>query len=427
MDLKMMKLVLRATIASWFSRACSRAIDKVPDSYRVDQSRHGIKRSDFSEFALTVVDQLNHHGYEAYLVGGAIRDRLANIQPVDEDIVTEADPEMVAYIFSRMLTGFRAYVIGRRHRLVHVTKDQVTIEVSSFANKGRSRFANFNRLKRLVAYTSPIIADAHRRDLTINALYFCTTSNDIIDVQGGFDDVNDRLLRVIGDSVTRFKEDPVRILRMLSLVAKLDFSVCQEAKAAVELCGNEIEQVSKERLFLEICKLFYRGNGLKNYHALQEYRLFDVIFPKTACEPGGYGDAFCQQAFYNADSRHQKGLTLSPVFLFAIILWCSFKKRMGGMYYKHRQFEAQLDHCLKQVCYIQKQRIMMSQKLTIGLKDVYKMQYVFNDKTQLKTRRHASHPRFRAAIDFFILRAQLGEVDPYLAMDWLDYRKKNGK
>lgn len=398
---------------------------RLPASCRIHRSKHGLEKTVFTSQVQAVIRVLNASGFEAYLVGGAIRDQLAGVKPTDEDVVTNANPEQIRYIFKKLHSGFHCYIVGRRHRLVHVSKDGVTIEVSTFSSSGQSKSMTRGVIGRL-SKRATITTDAHRRDLTVNALYYCSTKQEIIDLVGGFNDIKKKLLRVVGDPMDRFSEDPVRILRALCLSSKLKLSIDKETKKAIDLHKNELISVSKERLFLEMCKLFYRGHGQKNYQILRQYQILETLFPQSNCVPDSEQDAFYQQAFFNSDRRFNEDLTLSPVFLFAILLWHPFKKLMGSIYFRNKNFETKLDQALQSVCRVQKQRVAMSQKLILGIKDIYRMQYLFMDYAQLKQRKHASHMRFRASLDFLVLRAQLGEVNPFLAIDWVDYRKHNG-
>lgn len=398
---------------------------RLPVGCRIHRSKHGLEKSVFSSQVQAIIQILNECGFEAYLVGGAIRDQLAGVKPTDEDVVTNASPEQIRYIFKKRQSGFHCYIVGRRHRLVHVSKDGITIEVSTFSSPGQSKstvLGNIGRLSKRATLTS----DTYRRDLTVNALYYCPARQEIIDLVGGFNDIQKGLLRVIGDPIDRFSEDPVRILRALCLSSKLKLSINKETQKALNLHKNDLISVSKERLFLEICKLFYRGHGQKNYQILRQYQILETLFPQSRCVPDSEQDAFYQQAFFNSDRRYNEDLTLSPVFLFAILLWHPFKKLMGSTYFRNKNFETKLEQALHAVCSVQKQKVAMSQKLILGIKDIYRMQYLFMDYAQLKQRKHASQMRFRASLDFLILRAQLGEVNPFLAIDWVDYRKHNG-
>lgn len=398
---------------------------RLPVGCRIHRSKHGLEKSVFSSQVQAVIQILNECGFEAYLVGGAIRDQLAGVKPTDEDVVTNANPEQIRYIFKKLQSGFHCYIVGRRHRLVHVSKDGVTIEVSTFSSSGKSKPmipGITGRLSKRATLTS----DACRRDLTVNALYYCPAQQEIIDLVGGFNDIKKGLLRVIGDPMDRFSEDPVRILRALCLSSKLKLSIDKETKKAIDMHKNDLTTVSKERLFLEMCKLFYRGHGQKNYQILRQYQILEILFPQSTCVSDSEQDAFYRQAFFNSDRRFNEDLTLSPVFLFAILLWHPFKKLMGSIYFRNKNFETKLEQALQAVCQVQKQRVAMSQKLILGIKDIYRMQYAFMDYAQLKQRKYASHMRFRASLDFLVLRAQLGEVNPFLVIDWVDYRKQNG-
>ncbi len=290
----------------------------------LSRDQHNISRRQISPNALRVLYKLRDAGYHAYLVGGAVRDLLLEVTPKDFDIATDAHPEQVKQLFRN------CRLIGRRFRLAHVHFGEEIIEVATFRGSasdddvegGSDREVLNGRILRDNVYGS-IEEDAVRRDFTVNALYYAIEDFSVRDYVGAHADIEARLLRLIGEPVERYREDPVRMLRACRLAAKLDFKV--EASSAKAMHDNAalILTASPARLFDECIKLFMSGHGLKSFHQLTEHGLFKVMFPEVADQVAKTPGArqMIEATLQATDQRVLDGRPVSPAFLFATLLW----------------------------------------------------------------------------------------------------------
>ncbi|WP_156490690.1 polynucleotide adenylyltransferase PcnB, partial [Oleiphilus sp. HI0086] len=244
----------------------------------IPRDQHPVSRSQISPSALKVMHRLHNSGYEAYLVGGGVRDILLGQNPKDFDIATNAHPEEVHALFKN------SRLIGRRFKLVHILFGREIIEVATFrgsVNQQDEKQSEHGMLLRDNEYGS-IDEDAVRRDFTINALYYSPKDFCIYDYVDSLDDIKQGLINIIGDPETRYREDPVRMIRALRFAAKLDFDIEEETSGAIREHGQLLSNVAAARLFDEILKLFLSGYGLKIFHLLVDYGLFKPLFPAIA-------------------------------------------------------------------------------------------------------------------------------------------------
>ena len=385
-----------------------------PGPLRVPQSRHGIIRNAISSGALKVCDVLADRGHAVYVVGGAVRDLLLNIEPKDFDIATDARPEQIKPLFRRAL------VIGRRFRLVHVMMGPETIEVSTFraADSQAAEKDEHGRVLRDNVFGS-LEEDARRRDFTVNALYYDCKSGEVIDYHGGLADLKKRTLRIIGDPETRFREDPVRMLRAVRLGAKLGLSIEGSTRAPIKRLAPLLEHVPPPRLFEEMLKLLLSGHANACLRQLRNEGLHKGLLPLLDVildQP--LGERFATLALAQTDERVLADRPVSPAFLFAALLWhevlAAWKAREKRSERRIPALEAAMDDVLE----AQSGKLAITRRLTATMREVWAMQPRFEERSGQRPHRLLELPRFRMAYDFLALRAASGEVPAELETWW---------
>ena len=385
-----------------------------PGPQRLPQSRHGIRRSSISAGALKVCDVLANHGHAAYVVGGAVRDLVLGIPPKDFDIATDARPEQIKPLFRRAL------LIGRRFRLVHVMLGPETLEVSTFraADNHVSQKDEHGRVLRDNVFGT-MEEDARRRDFTVNALYYDCRSGEIIDFHGGLADLKRRTMRIIGDPETRFREDPVRMLRAVRLGAKLGLSIDNSTRVPIKRLAPLLEHVPPPRLFEEMLKLLLSGHASA---ALRQLRneglhkgmlpLLDVILDQPL------GERFVTLALAQTDERVLSDRPVSPAFLFASLLWHEVLAAWKGREKHGERRVPALEAAMDEVLDAQSGKLAITRRLTATMREVWAMQPRFEERSGQRPFRLLESPRFRMAYDFLALRAASGEVPAEIESWW---------
>ncbi|MGD8570956.1 MAG: polynucleotide adenylyltransferase PcnB [Gammaproteobacteria bacterium] len=386
---------------------------------------HIISRSNISEPALKVLYRLKKSDYDAFLVGGGVRDLLLDRPPKDFDIVTDARPEDVSELFRN------SRLIGRRFQLVHVHYGKEIIEVATYrgheeADDDESRKARHMRDGMLIRDNvfGTIEEDAWRRDFTINALYYNIQDFSVIDYTGGLQDLQQKLIRMIGDPDQRYREDPVRMLRAVRFAAKLGFSIAPETEAPIYELADRLTHVPPARLFEEVLKLFLGGYAVATYELLRKYQLFDRLFPLTAgaLHPDNPGsddvDAFIRQGLANTDERIAQGKPVTPAFLFSVMLWWPMKKRVehdiaGGA----RPLQA-YQHAGSEIVARQTASVSLPKRFSIQTREIWSLQPRLPNRSGKRGYRLLALPRFRAGYDFMLLRAQTCEPELQPLCDW---------
>ena len=380
----------------------------------VSRSEHPISRHAISANALRVLYRLKDAGYQAFLVGGSVRDLLLGLQPKDFDIATNARPEQVKPLFRRAL------VIGRRFRLVHVMLGGETVETSTFraADAGTTQKSEHGRVLRDNVFGSQE-EDARRRDFTINALYFDPASEEIVDYHGGLADLKKHLLRIIGDPETRFREDPVRMLRAVRLAAKLGFTIESATRAPIRRLAPLLEHVPPARLYDEMLKLLMSGHASACVRQLREEGLSKGVLPLLDVileQP--LGERFVTLALAQTDERVQSGRPVSPAFLFAALLWHEVLAASKARQAKGERPLPALEAAMDKVLDAQFEKLALTRKLTALMREVWVMQPRFEHRGGQRPYRLLESPRFRMAYDFLALRAASGEVSAELEAWW---------
>ena len=396
---------------------------ETPGPQRLPQSRHGIRRSSISAGALKVCDVLANHGHAAYVVGGAVRDLVLGIPPKDFDIATDARPEQIKPLFRRAL------LIGRRFRLVHVMLGPETLEVSTFraADNQTSEKDEYGRVLRDNVFGT-MEEDARRRDFTVNALYFDCSSGEIIDFHGGLADLKRRTMRIIGDPETRFREDPVRMLRAVRLGAKLGLSIDHSTRTPIKRLAPLLEHVPPPRLFEEMLKLLLSGHASAALRQLRNEGLHKGLLPLLDVildQP--LGERFVTLALAQTDERVLAERPVSPAFLFAALLWhevlAAWKAREKHGERRIPALEAAMDEVLD----AQSGKLAITRRLTATMREVWAMQPRFEERSGQRPFRLLESPRFRMAYDFLALRAASGEVPAEIETWWRAFQSADAE
>ncbi|MHA6204014.1 polynucleotide adenylyltransferase PcnB [Dyella soli] len=372
----------------------------------IPREQHVISRKNISKAALRVLYRLNEAGYQAYLVGGAVRDLLLGGHPKDFDVATSATPDEVKRLFRN------SRLIGRRFRLAHVVYGPEIIEVATFRGTGEEegegdRHIVDGRIVRDNVWGT-IEEDAIRRDFRVNALYYDISDFSVRDYVGGMQDVEDRVLHLIGDPETRYREDPVRMLRAVRLAAKLNFRIDRAASAPFAELGPLLAEAAPARLFDESLKLFLAGDGLKSFHMLEQTGLLKFMFPATA-RALKRGDnalrALVEHGLANTDARIAEGKSVTPAFLFAVLLWGEVRDLAHTWVTKGMEAGAAWDRAASHVVAEQCQRVAIPRRFTLTMEEIWSLQPRFEQVQRKRVFRLMTHPRFRAAFDFLLLRA----------------------
>jgi poly(A) polymerase len=372
----------------------------------IPRDQHIISRKNISKAALRVLYRLNESGYSAYLVGGAVRDLLLGLQPKDFDVATDATPDDVKRLFRN------CRLIGRRFRLAHVVFGPEIIEVATFRGTGEDggegdRHIVDGRIVRDNIWGT-IEEDALRRDFRVNAMYYDISDFSVRDYVGGMQDLDDRMLRLIGDPDTRYHEDPVRMLRAARLAAKLDMRIDNGAMAPFEKLGPLLADASPARLFDESLKMFLSGNGAKSFRMLEHCGLLKFLFPATARALKRGDEALrslVESGLANTDARIAEGKSVTPAFLFAVLLWGEVRDVAHQAIARGQDNTEAWARAAAQVVGEQCQRVAIPRRFTFTMEEIWSLQPRFEQLQRKRVFRLMTHPRFRAAFDFLLLRA----------------------
>ncbi len=385
----------------------------------IPRDQHIISRKNISKAALRVLYRLHDGGYAAYLVGGAVRDLLLGVQPKDFDVATDATPDEVKKLFRN------CRLIGRRFRLAHVVFGPEIIEVATFRGTGEEggqgdRHIVDGRIVRDNIWGT-IEEDAIRRDFRVNAMYYDIGDFSVRDYVGGMQDLEDRELRLIGDPEVRYHEDPVRMLRAARLAAKLGMHIDAAAVAPFESLGPLLADAAPARLFDESLKMFLSGNGLKSFRMLEQCGLLKFLFPATA-RALKRGDAalrsLVEQGLANTDARVGEGKSVTPAFLFAVLLWGEVRDEAHQAIARGQDSTEAWAYAANKVVSEQCQRVAIPRRFTFTMEEIWSLQPRFEQVQRKRVFRLMAHPRFRAAFDFLLLRADESAAMRELGQWW---------
>ncbi len=395
----------------------------------IDESTHKIKFRDIDNNAVKIVKDLHNANYESYLVGGCVRDLLLHKRPKDFDVTTGAHPEQAHKVFNR------SRLIGRRFKLLHVRFGREIIEVATFRAAHENTLAD-NHAKQADSgmilrdnVYGTIDQDAIRRDFTINALYYDIKSRAIYDFTNGYQDINERKIRMIGDPSERYREDPVRMLRAIRFAAKLDFTIDQATAAPIKELSPMLFDIAPARLFDEVLKLLQSGHGNASLALLQEYNLLETILPQTAValeNDSQNAKVLIHNALKNTDRRLKQRKSVSPGFLYAVLLWPSVQEQLQQVLANKRVPPLSALHDVaSKVILDQVKRTSIPKRFSSNIREIWELQLRLCRKQGNKVEQLIEHPRFRAAYDLLVLREKSGEDIQGMGEWWTQYQSAN--
>jgi poly(A) polymerase len=418
----------------------------------IPRAEHSISRAQISENALKVLHRLKEAGFGSFLVGGCVRDLMLGREPKDFDVVTDARPEQIRELFRN------SRIIGRRFRLVHVRFGREIIEVATFRAvphdpeewAASDDVEDGEMLRDELAATEAVEPasrrraqsepddqnifgtqeeDALRRDFTVNALYYDIRDFTVCDYVGGVADLKAGVLRMIGDPETRYREDPVRMLRVVRFAAKLGLKIDPESAAPLTRLAPLLASVPPARMFEEVLKLFHGGHALDTFEMLRRYGLFAYLFPEAEDSLAAEDDAdhyphmLLPQALANTDKRLAEDKPVNPAFLFAAILWEPVRERAAlltanGMHPAEAQMRA-----AEEVLREGQRHVSIPKRFSYPMREIWSLQARFARRQGKNAAKLFENKRFRAAYDFLLLRAHAGEESQELADWWTRYQE----
>ena len=373
----------------------------------------GIDPKDISSAAYKTCETLQAGGFKAYVVGGGVRDAILKLKPKDFDVATNATPDEVRALFRR------SRIIGRRFQIVHVIFGRETIETSTFrALQADALTDEHGRVLRDNEWGTQE-DDAARRDFTVNALYYDPVADVVLDYHQGVRDIQSRTLRMIGDPATRYREDPVRMLRVARFAAKLDFKVEPGTRAPVAEMAPLLNNVPSARLFDEMLKLFSSGKALACIDELRAEGLHHGLLPMLDLVLElPEGQRFVEAALKRTDERVAQDKPISPGFLFAALLWPQINARWQKIRDKGLALYPALMEAIDSVLDEQAEQLAIQRRIVSDMREIWAIQPRFERRTGSTSYRLLEHPRFRASYDFLLLRCESGELDMALGEWW---------
>ncbi|TFH50207.1 MAG: polynucleotide adenylyltransferase PcnB [Lysobacterales bacterium] len=387
---------------------------------------HSISRADISGGALKVLYTLKKAGFEAYLVGGGVRDLLLGREPKDFDVVTDAEPEEVKRLFRS------ARLIGRRFRLAHVRFGPEIIEVATFRGAvedvdEQNRLSVDGRIVRDNVYGTTVEEDVWRRDFSINGLYYDIRDFSVLDYTGGMADLQAGVLRIIGDPVRRYREDPVRMLRAVRFAAKLGFRLGDETAAAIPECAPMLADIPPARLYEEVLKLFLGGVAAQSFELLNHFDLFKYLFSESAAcfneNPMAPPAQLVLRAMANTDTRIQEDKPVTPSFLFAALLWPAVHKDTVSHGERGLTPIQAMDAAGMDVIERQVSQVSVPRRFSLVAREIWSLQARLEQRRGKRATQLLGRPRFRAAYDFLLLRAESGEDVAEMADWWTKFQE----
>ena len=396
----------------------------------LSRGEHGISRDNIDKHALKVLYRLHKSGYQACLVGGAVRDLLLGITPKDFDVATDATPDEVNQLFRN------CRLIGRRFRLAHVHFGRQIIEVATYrANHDLSQSGIQDESGRIVRDNvfGELSDDVWRRDFTANALYYDISNFSVIDYVGGFEDIQKQRLHMIGDAETRYREDPVRMLRALRFSAKLDFEIDEASKSPIHELGYLLEDIPAARLYEEVLKLFHSGHAVRSFELLLEFNVLQYLFPEAA-KSIAHDDnvkAMLLIAMQSTDDRIRNDMRVTPAFLLAALLWHPVNSRTLDLVEKGMPYSVAIQKVATKVLSKQSASVSIPKRFTSTMRDIWGLQTRFHYRAGKRALSVLEHEKFRAGYDFLCIRSRVEKSDDAgsdLEQDckwWTDIQKQS--
>ena len=379
-----------------------------------------INNKKINKFAISIIEDLRKSNFQAYLVGGCVRDLLCGIEPKDFDIATNATPNEIKKIFKA------SRIIGKRFKLVHIYNRSDLIEVATFrsgddrTNDGSLITDQSGKILRDNIWGT-LEQDTFRRDFTINALYYCPITKKIEDHNNGIKHIHEKIIVSIGDPKKRFEEDPVRSLRAIRFSNKLEFKIDKNIKEAIYEKGHLLSNISNARLFDEFCKIFLNGMAEKNFNKLTSFGLNKFLI-LTSPKKNEFTSRLIIEALRNTDKRLKNNQSVTPGFLIAAVLWPEIlEKSMKKGAINLRKFFRSMDQVLRK----QQQITAIPRKFHGYIKDIWVLQLKLHSRIGKQPYKTLKHPRFRAAYDFLLLREKAASNKKYLGDWWTDFQKND--
>ena len=364
-----------------------------------------------SVHAIKTIQVLEENGFEAYLVGGAVRDLLFGIKPKDFDVVTNATPDQIHHLFKR------SRMIGRRFKLVHVIYGREVIEVSTYRSQQKEiPQADGSIIKDDNRYGT-IEEDAVRRDFTINAMFYSPSYHKLVDFHDGLEDLNRGIIRIIGNAEKRYQEDPIRILRAFRVCAKLNMALNETSRAPIKKLVPLLHDIPHSRLFDEVIKFFLTGHALNSYRVMQDENIYSQFFLSPESESKDI-DLFISNGLKNTDLRINQDKSCNPSFLFSFLLWHHVDDLWDRYNLELKHSIAGLNQAIDEVIEKQIKLFPIHKRFTITMKEIWRLQPRFENQSPKKIYRLLLHPRFRAAYDFMLLRCESNQLDKNIGIWW---------
>lgn len=413
----------------------------------VPRDAHNMRNTDLSPNTLKVLQHLITKGYKAYAVGGCIRDRLMGQTPKDFDVVTNATPEQIKACFRN------CRLIGRRFRLAHITFGREIIEVATFRghheqsatdNKPETRSDEKQKPKKIddsvlaKANTDgqllrdnifgSIEEDAARRDFTFNAMYYDVTDESILDFAKGLDAISSRTILMIGDSAVRFREDPVRMIRAVRFACKLHMHLPDALSLSIKKHAYLLANIPPARLFEEVSKLLLSGAGYLTFKSLLSHNLLAQLFPLLAAllqDDSSKEYQFIVNMLNNTDKRINNDQRITPAFLYAAFLWYPMEERAQElMFESNMAMHDAVNVASAEVLFQQSRRIMIPKRFSMPVRDIWSLQMRLQRRQGRRCLQLLTHPKFRAAYDFLLLRGSVeGGVLLETAQWWTEFQE----
>ena len=384
----------------------------------VPASEHGISPDRIDRNVRQILARLDGAGFEAYLVGGCVRDLLLGRAPKDFDVATAARPDEVRALFPR------SRLIGRRFRLAHVRAGREVFEVATFRAGHEAGAAGPGGMLLHDNVYGTREEDAVRRDFTVNALYYDDRDGSVLDFTGGMADLDAGRIRAIGDPAVRYREDPVRMLRAVRFAAKLGFRIEAQTQAPIFDLSPLLEGVPAARLFEEVLKLFQSGHARESLRGIDRFDLLPRLYPETAesVRRDPRGRELLERALVNTDRRIAENLPVSPGFLVAALMWGPVRDRAEtfGEGDRARGRGEALAAAADEALAVQAKRTSMPRRFSAMARDIWTMQPRLESRRPRRVDLTIAHPRFRAAYDFLCLRAEAGEPLEERAAWWTE-------
>jgi poly(A) polymerase len=381
-------------------------------NFEIDFKKIDIKL--ISTHAIKTIEILEDNGFEAYLVGGAVRDLFFEIKPKDFDVVTNATPDQIHHLFRR------SRMIGKRFKLVHVIYGGEIIEVSTYRSQLKKISQSNGSIIRDDNHFGTIEEDAMQRDFTINAMFYSPTNLKLLDFHDGLDDLKKGIVRIIGDPEKRYQEDPIRILRAFRVCAKLNMSLNSASRNPIKKNIPLLNEIPHSRLFDEVIKFFLTGHAFNSYKVLLQENIYAQFFlcPVTKSKEM---NLFILNGLKNTDLRINQNKSCNPGFLFSFLLWHQVIQLWDRFKIELNHSIRGLNQAIDEVIEKQINLFPIHKRFTITMREIWRLQPCFENRSPKKIYRLLLHPRFRAAYDFMLLRCQSDELDHSIGIWWTKF------